>query len=187
VTAIAAGYEHSLALNDVTPPARVELFDAQAGEQQVSHSWVDPQDADFTLARLLRSTTGVATGPEPSETQSVAYEGAAEAFVDADLQKGTTYYYTAFAGDDADNWSARSVASATPRDATAPDTTITSSGPLSLSRSTSASFAFSSEAAATFECRLDSAAFSAVRVSGLRVRRSSPVPGFLSFLVSSLL
>jgi hypothetical protein len=26
-----------------------------------------------------------------------------------------------------------------------------------------------------------------VRVSGLRVRRSSPVPGFLSFLVSSLL
>jgi hypothetical protein len=180
VTAIAAGYEHSLALNDVTPPARVELFDAQAGEQQVSHSWVDPQDADFTLARLLRSTTGVATGPEPSETQSVAYEGAAEAFVDADLQKGTTYYYTAFAGDDADNWSARSVASATPRDATAPDTTITSSGPLSLSRSTS-------EAAATFECRLDSAAFSAVRVSGLRVRRSSPVPGFLSFLVSSLL
>lgn len=85
---------------------------------------------------MLRSTTGFATGPEPSETQSVAYEGAAEAFVDADLQNGTTYHYTAFAGDDADNWSARSVASATPRDAAAPETAITSSRPPSLSSRT---------------------------------------------------
>jgi hypothetical protein len=122
--AIAAGYDHSLALDDVTPPARVELFDAEAGEEQVSLSWVDPEDADFTATRVLRSTTGFATGPEPSATQSVAYEGAAEAFTDTDLQNGTTYYYTAFATDDVGNWSARDVEKATPRDATAPAVTV---------------------------------------------------------------
>lgn len=46
-------------------------------------------------------------------------------------------------------------------DTTAPDTTITS-GPSGLTRSTSAAFGFSSsEAGSTFECRLDSVAFSA--------------------------
>ena len=105
--AISAGIGHNLALDDITPPARVELFDAEAGDKQVSLSWDKPQDADSTATRVLRSTTGFATGPEPSETQSIAYEGAAEAFTDIDLENGTAYYYTAFAGDDGDTWSAR--------------------------------------------------------------------------------
>ena len=160
VSAIFASDSRTLALDDITPPARVELFDAEAGEGQASLSWVDPQDADFTATRVLRSTTGFATGPEPSATQSVAYEGAAEAFTDTDLENGTTYYYTAFAGDDGDNWSARDGAQATPRDATAPETTIASSGPPRLSNSASATFQFTStEAGSTFECSLDDAPF----------------------------
>ena len=160
VKAIAAGYVHSLALYDVTPPAGVEFLDADAGDERVSLSWDDPQDFDFTATRVLRSTTGVATDPEPSATQSIAYEGDAEAFVDTDLQNGTTYYYTAFATDDGDNWSARSVSRATPRDATAPETTITSSGPQRLSNSASATFQFTStEAGSAFECSLDDAPF----------------------------
>jgi hypothetical protein len=160
VKAIASGFNHNLALDDVTPSAGVELFVAEAGEEQVSLSWVDPQDADFTATRVLRSTTDFATGPEPSATQSIAYEGAAEAFTDIDLENGTTYHYTAYTTDDGDNWSARDVAKATPRDATAPETTITSSGPQRLSNSASATFQFTStEAGSTFECSMDDAPF----------------------------
>jgi hypothetical protein len=159
VKAISAG-NHNLALNDVTPPARVELFDAQAGDKEVSLSWVDPEDLDFTATRVLRSTTGFATGPEPSETQTQVYEGSDELFTDTGLTNGTAYYYTAFAGDDGDNWSARDGEQATPRDATAPETTITSSGPPRLSNSASATFQFTStEDGSTFECSLDEAPF----------------------------
>src|SRR5438128_12638736 len=45
-------------------------------------------------------------------------------------------------------------------DVTAPTATI-DSGPSGLSNSTSASFGFSSEAGATFECAIDSGAFAA--------------------------
>jgi hypothetical protein len=52
------------------------------------------------------------------------------------------------------------VAKATPRDATAPETTLTSSGPPKLSNSASATFQFTStEAGSTFQCSLDDAAF----------------------------
>jgi hypothetical protein len=159
VGAIAAGANHSLAL-DITPPAPVDLFDAEAGEERVSLSCREPGDSDFAATRILRSTTSNATSPTPNADQTRVYEGTAETFVDTNLVNGTTYHYTAYARDAFDHWSVRASARVTPRDTTAPETTITSALPR-YSNSASASFQFTSSepAGATFACSLDEAPF----------------------------
>ncbi len=68
--------------------------------------------------RVLRSTTGPATGPTPNAEQVRVHEGTGESLEDTNLANGTTYYYTAYARDDAGLWSARATRRATPADAT---------------------------------------------------------------------
>ncbi len=122
VQAISAGGSHSLALNVPTPPGAVNLFDAGQGDGQVYLIWSNPSDVDFTAVRVLRSTTGFATSATPDSNQTQVYEGTAQSFNDTGLANGTTYYYTAYAKDDAGLWSAQSTSQAMPVavDTTAP-------------------------------------------------------------------
>ncbi len=108
--------------------------------------------------RVLRSTSGAATSPAPNADQTQVYEGSAQSFTDTGLSNGTPYYYTIYARDDAGNYSASASSSATPEDATAPNTILDDTGPSGTVNSASATFDFSStEDGSTFECRLDDA------------------------------
>lgn len=122
--AVAGSFGHSLALEIPTPAGPVDLFEADAGQGQVSLSWSNPTDPDFRAVRVLRSTTGLATSPTPDAEQVQVYEGTGESFKDSGLENGTTYYYTAYTRDDAGLWSARTTRRATPA-AAPPAPTIT--------------------------------------------------------------
>lgn len=143
VMAIAAGYEHSLAIVDTTAPAAVDYFGADAAEGRVSLSWSNPSTPDFHSVRVLRSTTGPATSPQPDASQVKVYEGTAESFTDTGLANGTTYYYTIYARDDAGNFSPRAREMATPVDKTAPSVVATTPAGKNVARTANVTATFS--------------------------------------------
>jgi hypothetical protein len=89
-------------LFDVTPPGAPENFIAMPVDSAVSLAWKNPDDADFSLCRLIRSTT--AFPATPSDGVQV-YSGTSEAYNDTGLANGTIFYYTLFACDQAGNCS----------------------------------------------------------------------------------
>ena len=147
VMAVAAGGSgfgsHSMAIVDTTAPAAVDYFDADAGEGQVSLSWSNPPAPDFRAVRVLRSTTGPATSPQPDASQATVYEGTAESFTDTGLANGTTYFYTIYARDDAGNFSPRAREMATPADKTAPSVVATAPVGKNVARTANVTATFS--------------------------------------------
>ncbi|MDQ4126891.1 MAG: Ig-like domain-containing protein, partial [Actinomycetota bacterium] len=81
--------------DDRTAPGPVTAFTATTGGNDVSLAWTNPPDGDFAATRVVRSTSGYATGPLQ---QQKVYEGTATSYTDAGLAEGR-YYYTAFAKD----------------------------------------------------------------------------------------
>lgn len=98
------------------PPGPVTNLAATPNDEQVSLSWTNPADADYTLTRALRSEVGYATTPTETVDQTQIYEGAGTAYPDTGLTNGTAYYYTFFAQDDVGKWSVRATIGATPYD-----------------------------------------------------------------------
>lgn len=96
---------------DLTPPAAASSFTASAGDSTALLSWVNPGDADFSRAKLVRKAP---TPPANSADGTVIYEGTGSAFADLGLANGTTYYYAVFAYDLAGHESAAATASASP-------------------------------------------------------------------------
>lgn len=128
VRAISAGSYHGLALAAVTPPpGPVTSFSAEPGDGQVSLSWTNPADDDFWYTRVLRSTTGFASSPDPNADQVQITYTDGESLTDSFAYNGNTYYYTAFARDANGGWSTPATASATPMERTRP--TIVRLGP----------------------------------------------------------
>jgi hypothetical protein len=103
-------------LADLTPPTNVSGFSATAGDGANLLTWNNPPDADFLFVRIRARTDGY---PSSESDGRLVYEGPAEAFLDAGLVNGTTYYYTAFAIDAVGNISSGAFAQAAPS-ATAP-------------------------------------------------------------------
>jgi hypothetical protein len=98
---------------DTVPPGPVTSFTAIAGTGQVSLSWTNPTDADYSRTVILESTSGFATSPVASATQTVIYTGMGTSFVATGLAAVPTYF-TAFAFDAAGNSSTPATAQATP-------------------------------------------------------------------------
>jgi hypothetical protein len=136
-------------------------------------------NAEATFSEAISASTFTLTkqGSTQPIAAAVSYDGSTKkATLDpnADLEAGATYTATLKGGamgakDPAGNpleadktWSfSTAAAPLPPPDITAPETTI-DSGPSGTIKSNSATFTFSSsEAGSTFECKLDSAAFSA--------------------------
>jgi hypothetical protein len=131
---------------DVSPPtAPVMLTPTTPTATSVTLSWKPGTDnIGVTNNVILRDGTVLAT------------VGNVTSYTDSTVTAGGTYNYAVIAKDGARNQSAssNSVAATTPSGSSI-DTTITS-GPLTLTNSTSASFSFSATVSgATFTCKLD--------------------------------
>ncbi|RJQ53836.1 MAG: hypothetical protein C4521_06665 [Actinobacteria bacterium] len=97
-------------------PGPITAFQGVPWDRQVSLSWANPSDDDYASTRLLRSETGFAASPTDTAGQTQIYEGTATAFIDGGLANYTTYFYTAYACDDADVWSVAATLTAQPFD-----------------------------------------------------------------------
>ena len=93
-------------------PANPANFTAvyDVSESAVLLSWENPSDPDFSVVRIVRSTTFFIDDPEDGE---VIYEGSGEFFEDSGVAEGVTYYYTIFTRDDGGNYSSGAIASET--------------------------------------------------------------------------
>src|SRR3990167_8225630 len=69
-------------------------FEATARIDDIRLTWNNPQNSEFKEVRLVRSEKFFPGDPDDGE---VIYEGRAEEFIDRDVKKGVTYYYTLFA------------------------------------------------------------------------------------------
>jgi Tol biopolymer transport system component len=98
---------------DTTPPSPPSSLRATPGIEEVSLSWTNPA-FDFAATRILRSTTGFATSPTQTVSQTQIADGMMTSTTDTGRTPGLTCYYSAYSRDAAGNYSAAATASATP-------------------------------------------------------------------------
>ncbi|HEY9583182.1 MAG TPA: hypothetical protein VJK09_02640 [Candidatus Paceibacterota bacterium] len=89
-------------------PANPSNFIAeyQSSSKMIKLTWNNPKDSDFSLVRILRSTSFFPGAPDEG---TLVYEGANENFFDSDIIPGVTYYYTIFSRNIAGNYSSGAV------------------------------------------------------------------------------
>lgn len=139
--------------DDVTPPGPVTDLTYTLGDHEVSYTWTNPTDSDFEEVRVLRSLFRHADGPTPNHDQTKVYEASGTSLTDAGLQYDPErYYYTVFTRDTSGNWSG---GGATPE-------TEWYAAPMRVD-TLPVEFYFRSptDPGATFQCKIDAAAFSA--------------------------
>lgn len=161
-----------------TPPGSVDFFEAASGERRATLSWVNPTDADYSATRILRSTVGTASGPESGGSQTQVYEGTGQSFEDTGLTNGQTYY-SAYARDDAGNWSPKAVARVTPADTTRPTVTAVSPASRATRVSTSANVL------ATFSEPMHASTITRTTVRLVRRGTTRAVPAVVSYDASA--
>ena len=59
---------------DITPPAVPTAFVATGSDSGASLVWTNPADVDFHRTRVLRSTAGYASSPQPGGSQKLVDE-----------------------------------------------------------------------------------------------------------------
>ena len=93
--------EDSATPADTTPPGNVTVFTATAGDGQVVLAWTNPSDADFAGVRVCWSTAAQPTDPTACGVDYVDVAAPATGTTVSPLTNGQTYYFTAFAYDNA--------------------------------------------------------------------------------------
>jgi hypothetical protein len=147
---------------DTTPPTNGTAT-ATASESKVTVSWSGVSDAASGLA-LNPYKVVFATGSSPASCASgtTIFTGGSTSYMHTALTNGTTYYYRVCAADNAGNTSSGAIASAVPRDTTAP------SGSMTINSNT----AYTNSLAAS----LNLSATDTVGVTGYYVSATSTVP-----------
>jgi internalin A len=99
---------------DTTAPAQVTDFQAFPGDGQVILSWTNPT-GDVAGVEIRKASDAIPT----RTTGDVIHDGMTSSYVDGDVTNDQTYYYAAFAYDNAGNYSAAVGNSCTPHVAAA--------------------------------------------------------------------
>jgi len=107
---------------DTTPPGPVTNFTATPNDGQLTLSWTNPVDADFTKTMIRFKTTGY---PSSQTDGTLVVDksnnpGTSDSYAHTGLTNGVTYYYAALAHDVVPNYSAGATVSAAPLDLTPP-------------------------------------------------------------------
>lgn len=89
--------------NDWTPPGPVSGFTATAGDNQAVLAWTNPTDGDFAGVMIRRDSTAA---PATVADGVQIHAGPGDTFTNTGLTNGATYYYTIFAFDGVQNYSA---------------------------------------------------------------------------------
>jgi len=118
-------------LADTTPPANVTNVQAVPGDRQVTLTWTNPRDADFTGVRVRYSTSGYVS--DGAEGGGGIYNGTGTSFTHSNRTNGVTYYYTIFTQDEVPNWSNGINIAAAPVDTTPPGAVTNLSASVSTS------------------------------------------------------
>ena len=135
---------------DTTPPGQVTNLAAAPGDYQVSLSWQNPTDADFTNTMIRYKTTAYPTNITDGTLliDRTSNPGTSDTFNHTSLTNGTTYYYSVFTRDSVFNYAAKKDISAVPADVVPPDavtgftvTTTTNRNALSWTNPTAPDFA----------------------------------------------
>ena len=96
---------------DTSPPGNVTGFSALPADSQITLSWNNPTDSDFTGVLIRRKTTGF---PASLNDGNLIFDGPGASFQETGLANGTTYFYSAFAHDGVPNYASGAQTGATP-------------------------------------------------------------------------
>jgi hypothetical protein len=122
---VSSGASVFAAPQDTTPPGPVTGLTAREGDAEVVLKWTNPGDADFAGVKIVYSTSAYPAGPgDGTEANPGGTPAPVDSFVHMNRVNGTTYYYSVFARDEADNFSTAANAQATPVDETPPELAI---------------------------------------------------------------
>ncbi|MFA6515433.1 MAG: TIGR03790 family protein [Candidatus Paceibacterota bacterium] len=88
--------------DDIISPNKPTSFSAVPGNHQISLSWVNPSNSDFSGVKILRRTNYYPISPTNG---TLVYKGTNTTYINTGLTNGTTYFYTIFAFDAANNFS----------------------------------------------------------------------------------
>ncbi len=102
---------------DTTPPGDVKNFTAGGGDRKISLSWTTPSDSDYKGVLIRYRTDGLFPTTKDDGvlvTDVAGNPNTAQTFVHSGLTNGTTYYYSAFSYDVAQNFSTTAHAQAIP-------------------------------------------------------------------------
>ncbi len=99
---------------DVTPPASATALVLTRFPSSISLTWMNPSTADFMGTTIRFKTTGFPSGPTDGTflVDRPNAPSTSDSYVHTGLVNGTTYYYAAFAHDEAFNYAAPALASA---------------------------------------------------------------------------
>ena len=89
-------------INDSNPPNPITSFKAWPSDGVVNLSWSKPTNSDFAGVKVMR-TTGAWSVDENNGTE--VYNGTATNYIDNTAANGTTYFYSIYAYDTANNYS----------------------------------------------------------------------------------
>ncbi len=101
-----------IAVDDVTPPAKVDNFTAKAGSKSVTLYWTNPDDVDLAGVVIRRKMSGY---PINKDDGYLVFQDLETSIADTGLENKKTYYYAAFAYDASNNYSEVSFAKAKPK------------------------------------------------------------------------
>ncbi|MDH5753268.1 MAG: putative Ig domain-containing protein, partial [Deltaproteobacteria bacterium] len=96
--------------SDTSAPGDVTNFTATAENGQITFTWTNPGETDYSGVMIRRSTVSYPTSGSGLEV----YNDIGESYTDTGLSNGTTYYYSAFAHDAVPNFATGVQVEATP-------------------------------------------------------------------------
>jgi len=97
---------------DTIPPSSPSGLQASINDNQITLSWINPQDSDFAKVRILQKEDNYPTNTNDGR---IVYDGNKASYIDAGLINDKIYYYAVFACDNALNWSNAAIIQAVPK------------------------------------------------------------------------